>query len=197
MPTIVFSHSGRTDAQGGHYDHFNGEYHYHHGEEAHQHPNGICPFDKSSTVASKSTAETTSHSSNLVMPLILFLGLPAAVITIAAIIVRVKEGAREKELKRLQELEERRIERHQKLFYTTINKLLDIDNIYHVYHSKTRFHKKDCKYRKNTECSDLFRTLMDGKLPCQRCFKKDEISLILNTFKETESISQKPDESNS
>ena len=37
MSTIVFAHSGGTDANGGHYDHSSGEYHYHHGQPAHQH----------------------------------------------------------------------------------------------------------------------------------------------------------------
>ena len=33
----VGAHSGRTDSNGGHYDHSTGEYHYHHGYPAHQH----------------------------------------------------------------------------------------------------------------------------------------------------------------
>ena len=39
------AHSGRTDASGGHWDSYNGEYHYHHGYPAHQHTNGICPYE--------------------------------------------------------------------------------------------------------------------------------------------------------
>ena len=31
MPSVVFAHSGRTDANGGHYNHATGEYHYHSG----------------------------------------------------------------------------------------------------------------------------------------------------------------------
>lgn len=45
LPTPVLAHGGRTDANGGHTDHSTGEYHYHHGYEAHQHPNGVCPYD--------------------------------------------------------------------------------------------------------------------------------------------------------
>jgi hypothetical protein len=45
MPILVFAHPGRTDSDGGHYDHSTGEYHYHHGYPAHQHPNGVCPYD--------------------------------------------------------------------------------------------------------------------------------------------------------
>jgi hypothetical protein len=42
---LVFAHGGRTDANGGHYDRSTGEYHYHHGYPAHQHTNGVCPYD--------------------------------------------------------------------------------------------------------------------------------------------------------
>lgn len=66
------AHKGRTDANGGHYDHSTGEYHYHHGYPAHQHVNGICPYDfddktnhdsggtSSSSVASKSNRSVGS-----------------------------------------------------------------------------------------------------------------------------------------
>lgn len=37
-----FAHSGGTDRQGGHKDHYTGEYHFHHGHGPHQHPDGIC-----------------------------------------------------------------------------------------------------------------------------------------------------------
>ncbi|MDE6477067.1 MAG: YHYH domain-containing protein, partial [Mycoplasmoidaceae bacterium] len=43
--TVAFAHSGKTDEDGGHYDNSAGEYHYHHGYPAHQHENGICPYD--------------------------------------------------------------------------------------------------------------------------------------------------------
>lgn len=45
------AHSGRTDSNGGHYNHFTGEYHYHHGYSAHQHydmdGDGVvdCPYE--------------------------------------------------------------------------------------------------------------------------------------------------------
>ena len=41
----VSAHSGKTDANGGHYDHSTGEYHFHHGFPAHQHTGGVCPYD--------------------------------------------------------------------------------------------------------------------------------------------------------
>lgn len=39
------AHSGGTDGKGGHWNHSTGEYHYHHGKPAHDHPNGVCPYD--------------------------------------------------------------------------------------------------------------------------------------------------------
>ena len=45
LPIISPVHSGRTDGNGGHYNHSTGEYHYHHGYPAHQHHNGECPYD--------------------------------------------------------------------------------------------------------------------------------------------------------
>lgn len=42
---IAFAHPGGTDGSGGHYNRTTGEYHYHHGFPAHQHENGICPYD--------------------------------------------------------------------------------------------------------------------------------------------------------
>lgn len=47
LPASSLAHSGRTDANGGHYDSSTGEYHYHHGYSAHQHPNGVCPYSYS------------------------------------------------------------------------------------------------------------------------------------------------------
>lgn len=44
-----FAHSGRTDSNGGHYDRSTGEYHYHHGYSAHQHPNGVCPYESNNS----------------------------------------------------------------------------------------------------------------------------------------------------
>ena len=41
----AYAHPGRTDSAGGHYNRSTGEYHYHHGYPAHQHPDGICPYD--------------------------------------------------------------------------------------------------------------------------------------------------------
>lgn len=43
-PTIVLAHSGKTDSNGGHYDHSTGNYHYHHGYSEHSHYKGLCPY---------------------------------------------------------------------------------------------------------------------------------------------------------
>ena len=48
MPSIVFAHSGGTDANGGHKNE-NGWYHYHHGYLAHTHYQDICPYYLSET----------------------------------------------------------------------------------------------------------------------------------------------------
>ena len=42
----VYAHSGRTDSSGGHHDNSTGEYHYHHGYPDHDHPDGVCPYEK-------------------------------------------------------------------------------------------------------------------------------------------------------
>ena len=54
------AHPGRTDASGGHWDNSTGEYHYHHGYPAHQHENGICPYDPNYSTAAQSEAGTQS-----------------------------------------------------------------------------------------------------------------------------------------
>ena len=45
LTSVASAHPGQTDADGGHWDNDTGEYHYHHGYPAHQHTNGICPYD--------------------------------------------------------------------------------------------------------------------------------------------------------
>lgn len=59
---VLYAHSGRTDAQGGHHDYKNksglGSYHYHcGGYPAHLHENGVCPYTGS---GSSSAAESSS-----------------------------------------------------------------------------------------------------------------------------------------
>lgn len=45
VPVFAFAHGGSLDGNGGHYNRSTGEYHYHHGYPAHQHPNGVCPYN--------------------------------------------------------------------------------------------------------------------------------------------------------
>lgn len=48
LTSAASAHPGRTDANGGHWNNSTGEYHYHHGYPAHQHPNGVCPYEPDS-----------------------------------------------------------------------------------------------------------------------------------------------------
>lgn len=68
-PLTALSHSGRTDANGGHKDNKNasglGSYHYHHGQGPHLHPNGVCPYSTtSSSTSSSSTKKVVSTATN-------------------------------------------------------------------------------------------------------------------------------------
>lgn len=66
LPVASYAHSGGTDANGGHYNRSTGEYHYHHGYSAHQHPNGICPYDYDDQTGSSSGSSSGSYISSLV-----------------------------------------------------------------------------------------------------------------------------------
>lgn len=57
LPVSALAHPGGTDANGGHYD--GSEYHYHHGYPAHQHTNGVCPYDSSASSGSSSGVIST------------------------------------------------------------------------------------------------------------------------------------------
>lgn len=63
--STAFAHAGKTDEYGGHFDGETGEYHYHHGYPAHQHPNGICPYNYSDnanhSIGNSSNGGTTSE----------------------------------------------------------------------------------------------------------------------------------------
>lgn len=61
--SLAFAHPGDTDANGGHYDRSTGEYHYHHGYSAHQHTNGVCPYDfDDKTGQNSGTPSTKKHT---------------------------------------------------------------------------------------------------------------------------------------
>lgn len=64
VPSLAFSHSGRTDSSGGHRDNKNksglGSYHYHcGGHPPHLHTNGVCPYKSSNSTSSKSNTSST------------------------------------------------------------------------------------------------------------------------------------------
>lgn len=61
---FVNAHSGRTDSNGGHYNHSTGEYHYHHGYPAHDHPNGVCPYKKQPVNDIEDETTTTKIENN-------------------------------------------------------------------------------------------------------------------------------------
>ena len=68
FPLSVYSHSGRTDSDGGHYDKNNdsglGSYHYHHGYPAHLHTDGICiySFEDNTDHSSGSSTSNSNHN---------------------------------------------------------------------------------------------------------------------------------------
>ena len=57
-----FAHAGSTDDFGGHTDNETGEYHYHHGYPAHQHTNGICPYEFDDRTGYRSGPSSSSSS---------------------------------------------------------------------------------------------------------------------------------------
>lgn len=90
----VLAHSGKTDGKGGHYDNTNGEYHYHHGYPAHQHTDGVCPYDfddktnhdssGSSTPPSTTTAEKNESTGGLSVWVVLLLIFLLPIFALAA-----------------------------------------------------------------------------------------------------------------
>lgn len=62
LPLSSHAHPGRTDSKGGHYDRSTGEYHYHHGYPAHQHLNGICPYNLDDKTGQNSGSRSISFS---------------------------------------------------------------------------------------------------------------------------------------
>lgn len=60
----VSAHPGSTDDYGGHVDWSTGEYHYHHGYSAHQHTNGVCPYDFVDNADHSNNNSTSANSYN-------------------------------------------------------------------------------------------------------------------------------------
>ena len=86
------AHSGKTDSSGGHNDRIHGGYHYHHGYPAHQHTNGVCPYNFDDKTGYSSGSSSLSSSSGgrsdasvfLIAAVVLFViyGLPYIFISI-------------------------------------------------------------------------------------------------------------------
>lgn len=66
IPVFAFAHSGRTDSSGGHTDRDTGEYHYHHGYSAHQHTDGVCPYDNTATQGRMSLLDEWNSSPKVI-----------------------------------------------------------------------------------------------------------------------------------
>lgn len=62
------AHPGRTDEDGGHRDSGTGEYHYHHGYPAHQHENGVCPYNYDDRTGWNSGSASSSKSTKTPEP---------------------------------------------------------------------------------------------------------------------------------
>jgi len=58
----AYAHPGATDSKGGHTDRSTGKYHYHHGYSAHQHENGVCPYDFDDKTGQNSGTSSGSSS---------------------------------------------------------------------------------------------------------------------------------------
>lgn len=63
LPVIVLAHPGKTDANGGHWNHKTGEYHYHHGYPEHQH-DPDCPYDYKDKTGQNSGSSSSTKSSS-------------------------------------------------------------------------------------------------------------------------------------
>lgn len=124
-----FAHSGRTDEFGGHYDHSTGEYHYHHGYQAHQHENGVCPYDfddqtnhgNSGTTGSSTTRKrvttTVQEEKPKIDPITKACIVTAIVVVLGSIvaILVLRHRKRVKEERIARQLEEARREKERQL----------------------------------------------------------------------------------
>ena len=62
MAAPAIAHPGGVDGKGGHTDRSTGVYHYHHGYGAHQHEDGICPYDFDDKTGEGSGNSNTTRS---------------------------------------------------------------------------------------------------------------------------------------
>ena len=72
LSVVAFAHPGRTDSNGGHYNHSTGEYHYHHGYPEHQHTDRDgdgtldCPYRITGSLGSSSGSSSSSSKSGTI-----------------------------------------------------------------------------------------------------------------------------------
>lgn len=182
-----FAHSGRTDSNGGHYVTATGEYHYHHGYPAHDHIDGVCPYNTIKTNNRHNSISTSSSTSAISNNLYIILG--ATGICMFTIKTRYKHY---KEKKQFDENKE-----HYKSIYegkspfelakVPTNIQFDTDNLpiiidgsglkwgkeYTVYLSKT-----GSSYHSRQGCSNSVNavhifTIFKSKTACRKCVHTD------------------------
>jgi hypothetical protein len=72
LSSFTVLHSGRTDGNGGHFNHSTGEYHYHHGYSAHDHydmnGDGVldCPYSFKDNTTKKNTTAKSESKTNII-----------------------------------------------------------------------------------------------------------------------------------
>ncbi len=85
LSLTVFAHSGGTDGQGGHYVGGTNYYHYHHGYPAHQHEDGVCPYENGYN------AKITTDSDDYLW---LIIATPASLVSLVFLINKHKKDMR-------------------------------------------------------------------------------------------------------
>lgn len=91
IPIWSSAHSGRTDSNGGHYDHSTGEYHYHHGHPAHQHTGGRCPYSQGSSSSSNSSYTPSSSDDDDIDWLAIGIGAALVAVLCAGVVFANQE----------------------------------------------------------------------------------------------------------
>ena len=104
LTIMVEAHSGRTDGAGGHNDNINGGYHYHHGEPAHQHKNGVCPYDYNDNVEHDYQTGESQDMPPFVIPIIVILVIS---IFVMFFVIRSKNKEIEEDYHKISELKDK------------------------------------------------------------------------------------------
>lgn len=78
---VAYAHSGKTDSNGGHWNHYTGEYHYHHGYSAHTHSDMDgdgdidCPYEFDDNTYHDSDSNTTQKEESIFIKILKVIGL--------------------------------------------------------------------------------------------------------------------------